>query len=144
LTKPQIYGDHSAVKRRLRKLQTYVSRCLPMLLLTDWRVTVREGDEWVSEHSYAAMRQDDDQWIATIEIGEDFWRLSPDEKREVVAHELVHCHTYPVQQRVLGVLKIALTKKPYAITESLINSDIELMTDNMARSVAAMLPKWKD
>jgi len=81
-------------KKRLKalaKLRPYVREVADRMKLRDWVVTIQEPPP-DNEGSLASMCAVEGRARANIRFSDDFFELSPENMRQTVVHELVHCH----------------------------------------------------
>ena len=118
-------------------LQTYVNRCLPVFGLPQWKVEVSKHP--TEEDNWADIEVSDNLWTATLRVSSDFWTLAPEEKRRIVAHELLHVH-YAGPERTLESLAGVLGTEAYALLSAIYEKEIERAADALSTVVARLLP----
>lgn len=124
--------QHEAYSRYLRDLAD-------ALLLRDWEIELdrdrADAGAWACVHvldveNFARVRVD---WPA-------FFHRSPEERREWLTHELVHCHL-DRPQRVVGQLAEQFADNTaMAFASEAHEKEIEVCTQRLARILAPLLP----
>jgi hypothetical protein len=120
-----------------QELQAYVNRCLPVFGLPQWRVEVSKHP--TEEDNWADIEVSDNLWTATLRVSSDFWSLDPEEKRRIVAHELLHVH-YAGPERTLESLSGVLGTEAYALLSAIYEKEIERSADALSTVVSRLLP----
>jgi hypothetical protein len=118
-------------------LQEYVNRCLPCLGLTQWKVDVSKHP--ADEDTWADIEVSDNLWNATLRVSSDFWSLPWEEKRRIVAHELLHVH-YAGPERAMESLEGVLGTEAYSLLSNVYEKEIERAADALSTYVARLLP----
>jgi hypothetical protein len=118
-------------------LQTYINRCLTVFGLTQWKVDVSKHP--TEEDNWADIEVSDNLWTATLRVSSDFWTLDPEEKRRIVAHELLHVH-YAGPERTLESLDGVLGTEAYALLSAIYEKEIERAADALSTVVSRLLP----
>lgn len=118
-------------------LQAYVNRCLPAFGLSNWKVEVSRHP--ADEDNWADIEVSDNLWTATLRVSSDFWGLDPEEKRRIVAHELLHVH-YAGPERTVESLSNVLGSESYALLSAIFEKEIERSADALSNVVARLLP----
>lgn len=77
---------------------------------------------------------------ATIQVDPDFVDEPPEEQRETLVHELVHCHLADMGNMVYEDLKHPLGITAHAIFNDGFTRALEHATDAIAKAWAAQLP----
>jgi hypothetical protein len=121
----------------LEELQNYVSRCLPMVGLTQWVVKVSKHP--TEEDNWADIEVSDNLWNATLRVSSDFWTLPFEEKRRIVAHELLHVH-YAGPERAIECLNGVIGTEAYALLSNIYEVEIERAADHLSNVLAKVLP----
>jgi hypothetical protein len=121
----------------IQELQTYVNRCLPIFGLTQWKVEVSKHP--TEEDNWADIEVSDNLWNATLRVSSDFWGLDSDEKRRIVAHELLHVH-YSGPERTVESLNGVLGTEAYSLLSTVFEKEIERAADALSTVVARLLP----
>jgi hypothetical protein len=120
-----------------QELQAYVNRCLPLFGLTNWKVDVSRHP--TEEDNWADIEVSDNLWSATLRVSSDFWTLDAEEKRRIVAHELLHVH-YAGPERAVESLSGVLGTESYALLSAIFEKEIERSADGLSTVVARLLP----
>lgn len=118
-------------------LQNYVNKCLPVFGLTQWKVEVSKHP--TEEDNWADIEVSDNLWSATLRVSSDFWGLDVDEKRRIVAHELLHVH-YSGAERAIESLDGVIGTESYAILSNIYEREVERAADALSIVVAKILP----
>lgn len=76
--------------KTIKDVEKYAAKVIPLLNLSHWRITFSESEECNGFHAendllFNYKRSD-------IIIRPKFWGISEKKKKEIVIHELLHCH----------------------------------------------------
>lgn len=126
-------------------LVNYTRDCADSMGLKDWQFDL--SHEPVKEPGKIAQVEVwGDSETATIWIGESFWKYGPRMQREVVVHELVHCHTDKFFRRAREVMRKTLGREAYEISLDSLEQQHELTVDGIAAAWARQMPfiDWSD
>lgn len=74
-----------------------------------------------------------------MRVSAEFWGLDPQEKRRVIAHELLHVH-YAGAERAIEALDGVIGKEAYEILSNIFNFEVERASDALSNPVARLLP----
>jgi hypothetical protein len=121
----------------LDELQNYVNKSLNVMGLTQWAVKVSKHP--TEEDNWADIEVSDNLWSATLRVSSDFWTLPFDEKRRIVAHELLHV-SYAGAERVIESLDGVIGTEAYALLQNLYEIEVERAADHLSNVVAKLLP----
>ncbi len=121
----------------LDELQNYVNKSLAVMGLTQWAVKVSKHP--TEEDNWADIEVSDNLWSATLRVSSDFWTLPFDEKRRIVAHELLHV-SYSGAERVIESLDGVIGTESYALLQNLYEIEVERAADHLSNVVAKLLP----
>lgn len=80
-------------------LQAWIDEAKPILRLSHWYVVAKEEppqhpDGTIHTDAFAGSYIRDNSDHASVHLGDSFWEETPEEQRETLAHELLHCHLY--------------------------------------------------
>lgn len=109
----------------------YILRAAELLELSDWRINIHFADV---EGALADVAMPPDQRIATIRITSGFWKLSRENKRQTIAHELMHMHMAPYDDAVYAVVGAEARRALSSISERVV--------DSVAWPLSRTLPEW--
>jgi len=90
-------------KRRQQALQRYVNKLRPMLGLRDWEVVVKQEPPDNPSHD-ASHQSVMGCRLSLIRVADRFWTYTPEQQREVILHELLHCVFAPTQDQIRHIL----------------------------------------
>lgn len=121
----------------IQELQNYVNRCVPLFGLSQWKVEVSKHP--TEEDNWADIEVSDNLWTATLRVSGDFWTLDGEEKRRIIAHELLHVH-YAGPERAVESLSGVLGAEAYALLTAIFEREIERSADALSTVVARLLP----
>lgn len=121
----------------LEELQNYVNRCLAVVGLTQW--TIKVSKHPTEEDNWADIEVSDNLWNATLRVSSDFWGLPFDEKRRIVAHELLHVH-YSGPERVIESLDGVIGTEAYSLLSNIYEVEVERAADHLSNVLAKVLP----
>lgn len=121
----------------VQELQSYINKALPAFGLTQWKVDVSKHP--TEEDNWADIEVSDNLWVATLRVSSDFWTLDPEEKRRIIAHELLHVH-YAGAERAVEALDGVIGTESYAILSNIYEREIERAADALSTVVARLLP----
>ena len=77
----------------------YVRQLADILHLKDWRIDVYE-DAPGDPNAIASCNPIDGRKYAVIRLGESFLTDTPDDQRQTLTHELMHCHLGPMARMI--------------------------------------------
>jgi hypothetical protein len=89
---------HPTKPDRYAALETYVAACLPVLNLSNWKVTILT--DVAPEDRYADIEPNDQAQTANLRVGNLFWAQKAEEQRLTIVHELIHLHLCRLDQTV--------------------------------------------
>lgn len=118
-------------------LQAWIDEAKPVMRLNDWYVVAKDTppedeDGGLSYDAFAGSFIRDSSDHASVHLGDSFWDETPEEQRETLAHELLHCHLYRLHRFVEDRLRKA------DITTA--RQMEEIAIEQLARIVAPLLP----
>ena len=123
--------------RSIFDVQEYVNRAATALGLSHWKVEVSKHP--CEEDSWADIEVSQNLWNATLRVSAEFWGLDPQEKRRVIAHELLHVH-YAGAERAIEALDGVIGKEAYEILSNIFNFEVERAADALSTPVSKLLP----
>ena len=123
--------------RSIFDVQEYVNRAATALGLAHWKIEVSKHP--CEEDSWADIEVSQNLWNATLRVSAEFWGLDPQEKRRVIAHELLHVH-YAGAERAIEALDGVIGKEAYEILSNIFNFEVERAADALSTPVSKLLP----
>lgn len=123
--------------RSIAELQEYVNRCASILGLSHWKIEVSKHP--CDDDSWADIEVSHNLWNAKLRVSAEFWGLDPQEKRRVIAHELIHVH-YAGAERAIEALNGVIGKEAYEILANVFETEIERAADALSTPVSRLLP----
>lgn len=114
---------------RRQRWTSYIRQLADALHLRDWRIEVSE-ELPAGENSIASCQPVYGRKYAVIRLSEGFLNDDHDEQRHTVIHELLHCHTGPMNR---------LLEAEESFTAS-VRQTMEYMVDGLADAIAPLLP----
>lgn len=127
---------HPTKPDRYAALETYVAACLPVLNLSNWKVTILT--DVAPEDRYADIEPNDQAQTANLRVGNLFWAQKPDEQRLTIVHELIHLHLCRLDQTV-DRLEPVLGSAAWAPWAGVYEDAYERATDSIAEILAPHL-----
>jgi len=123
--------------RGISDVQDYVNRAAGIIGLAHWKIEVSKHP--CEEDSWADIEVSQNLWNATLRVSAEFWGLDPQEKRRVIAHELLHVH-YAGAERAIEALDGVIGKEAYEILANVFNVEVERAADALSTPVSKLLP----
>jgi len=123
--------------RGISDVQDYVNRASGIIGLAHWKIEVSKHP--CEEDSWADIEVSQNLWNATLRVSAEFWSLDPQEKRRVIAHELLHVH-YAGAERAIEALDGVIGKEAYEILANVFNVEVERAADALSTPVSRLLP----
>jgi hypothetical protein len=124
-----------------RAVEAWIAGALPLLNLQGWRITLSrvpcESDAWAEVDVHSSERD------ATLSLSTAFWSLSPERKRAILVHELVHVLAAPLD-RLSESLESALGGLAFAIYEPTHTQTMEVVVWRVADVLAPFFPVVDD
>lgn len=116
----------------------YIRQLADQMELRDWRfktfIEVPSNPEWAASCAITYGRRH-----ACITINPSTLTESPDDIRQTIVHELVHCHTTPIRDQLDNVEE-HLGKSAYTTIHNATTDVLELATEALANAIAPFLP----
>jgi hypothetical protein len=120
-------------------LGAYVRWVANELGLRDWTFElVWEPPE--EENAVASVQPTEGRKVAVVKFCSDFLELKPEDQRNCVVHELIHCHHVGATDMVRLDLLKHLSQQSYEIFWGGFVRQIEYMTDGLAEAFAPHMP----
>ena len=123
--------------RGISDVQDYVNRAAAIIGLAHWKIEVSKHP--CEEDSWADIEVSQNLWNATLRVSAEFWGLDNQEKRRVIAHELLHIH-YAGAERAIEALDGVIGKEAYEILANVFNVEVERAADALSTPVSKLLP----
>jgi len=124
---------HPTKPDRYAALEAYVAACLPVLNLSNWKVTILT--DVAPEDRYADIEPNDQAQTASLRVGNLFWTQKPDNQRLTIVHELLHLHLCRLDQTV-DRLEPVLGSAAWAPWAAVYEDVYERATDAIAEILA--------
>lgn len=117
-------------------LEAYLRVCADVLGLTHWTVNHNPVlcDDAIACVDFA------DGFVANMRFSDTFKQATPEEQREIVAHEFVHVMMHPISNVVTAGMGTALKKKAFKPLYALYEAEEENLAETIGRLIAPMLP----
>lgn len=119
-------------------ISAYIREVADQLGMKDWRVEL--SDDRPDEASSSAqvviaygMKR------AKIRIGENWDTDSPDERRNTIVHELVHCHIDAIEKAFMSVRQ-TMGRDAYEVARDSVRDAVEWATDAIATAIDPFFP----
>lgn len=122
-------------------LAAYVRAVADALGLRDWHVTyVDEPPGGIDhENATAAIRPTRGRKWASLWVPARWWDESPEDRRQTIAHELLHLH-FAGMERMLETVQTNLGDAAWGVLRSAHLDALELAVDGIADAIAPHLP----
>lgn len=119
-------------------LQAWVDAARARLALSDWEITVvREQSEGTALASSFVRHEAD---VSHIALSAEIAEWSPDELRQTLTHELLHCHFERVTALANRLVEHELGRRTEAVITSAVSLIEEQTIDRLATAIARFLP----
>lgn len=119
-----------------RTLPDWIEYVKPYFGLTDWTINLSWTE--LPPNTFARINTAYGRREATILLGEEFLKSSPESQRETLVHELLHCHFAPLDEYVGDSLPPLLGKPAWTAWETAYDLFEERAIDALAVAVADM------
>lgn len=116
----------------------YVARIAAMLNMADWHIIVDRGAPTDDDANAQAIVHSDARSIV-IRFGPQWLAMTPEQQREIVAHELIHATVDLIDTHVWHAEKV-IGGTAMGLLREVVRHDIEAITDTLARAVAPAFP----
>lgn len=123
-------------KKQRRRVGRYCREVANQLNLRDWTLEVMHDP--CDDDSLASVNLTSNRRIAQISFCSRFADLSPEQQRETVVHELLHCHINDTTDYV-HELKTLIGEPAWKLWRAAHVETIELATDAIAGAVAPFM-----
>lgn len=145
----------SAVKAQIpdplltARMQRYVDQLRPLMGLSDWKIEIVDA---LTSEMLEEMEEDPDEysaWIspahgaryAALWLSIDFYIHTDSEQRQVIVHELLHCHHYPEEDLVMDELGRWMAPGQHMVIKRWWTQANEYAVDAVAHAWAPRLPE---
>jgi hypothetical protein len=116
----------------------YVRRLAELCDLRDWHIDVAVGG--VGEDELATCEATYGQRRAKITLTETWEKLSAEDLRSTVVHELIHCHLGPLDHMVSQLAMAGLDETTAKVFEAAYTHQVEYATDALSLVLARSFP----
>lgn len=119
-----------------------LSRLIPHIACWRMDVQYQDKEDDADEDSitpFADFKQTGQYHVGRITLYEPYLFLPPIDRMETMLHELVHTFTAPAHDICTQVIAKATNQRIAEICDVVMYEALELLTDNIARMLAAML-----
>ncbi len=121
-------------------LDSYLRDMADRLRLRDWVIVLyREPPR--DDAAHATVRRTYGQLRACVRVAADFVDETPERQREIITHELLHCHLDNLQQLLVNA-QTNLGDAAWGILDGAHKDAIEIATDALTGIIAPHLPLW--
>jgi hypothetical protein len=115
----------------------YLRHLADLLGLRDWHITLSRAH---SAHDvFAAVRVDRQKDEATVHLNDTWHGFTPEQQRQTLVHELLHCHTGRLH-RVMTRLADVVDDPSMAYVKRAHDEEEEIVVQRLARIIAPYLP----
>lgn len=129
------------------KLRAYIEVVRSLMNLGFWSLKLshvgpldRPGEGDVVDYT-AQIEPVDGRYLATMRFGEAFWRMTPEDQRETVVHELAHLYHVGVDTPLrVGAWRQQLGQGLYDHVVGEMKRGLEYATDHVAGVLAEYMP----
>ena len=125
---------NSKDKKRISK---FVASLQKSLKLQDWVVTINFKEVSCSG-TYATMGHSSDSKHVELKVSKKFLKLPRSAQRQVLIHEMMHCHLFLLDDVMYSILDEILPSKQSVVTLKVLTTEIERATDALADVVSKM------
>lgn len=125
-------------KEDLVQISEYVRTVVPILRLNAWNIQI--GNNCVLDGAIAEASCADGQQTATINFSELFTRISPEEQRNTVVHELLHIHINRLRSSASSIVDSTYRGKTADTINELLIRDEEYLVDALSRVIDPLVP----
>jgi hypothetical protein len=115
----------------------YLRQLADLLGLRDWHITLSRAH---SAHDvFAAVRVDRQKDEATVHLNDTWHGFTPEQQRQTLVHELLHCHTTRLH-RVVTRLGYLIDGPAMEYVKQAHDEEEEIVVQRLARVIAPYLP----
>jgi hypothetical protein len=126
--------------REIAACYRYILAAQKILLMEHWLVTMAKVP--APPDYIARMQRANSQHHGTCELGEDWTKIDAGEKRETIAHELLHLLTSQQDALAMDDVKPHLGTVAYRMHSDAYRRAMEFAHDHISRLVANLLPPY--
>jgi hypothetical protein len=126
-----------------RALCKYVEQLAALLNLQDWVINVSrhalndQVDDSLAECAFRSHYKD-----VEMRFRSDFMQMPADERRQNIVHELIHIHTRSLWKQADTICKRVAGEDQYQLIYDLLDHSHEQCVEELARSIAPLLPPY--
>ena len=124
--------------RASTKWQPYVDALRVPLKLSDWTIDVSDAPS--ETDTFAQVDSTYGQKRATIRLCQGWDSVTPDDQRQTIAHELIHCHLCPAVEMATEDLNLYLSSGEMEMFRRGFTRTIEYAIDALADAISPLLP----
>ena len=106
--------------------------------LSEWWVTIGRDKSLDEQGVLAQNALNNTRKACHINFSDHFFKLSPEEQRSTVTHELLHCHLWPIN-RVPELMTTHLKERTKWLLQTNIDDRVEWIVDAMAEAWSVKL-----
>jgi hypothetical protein len=117
----------------------WLAQAQPLIGLREWEITV--ADDAAADDAWADIEAHSVDPKATLRIGAEFERQTPERQRGILAHELAHLIVHPLDQYT-SHLEDQHGQVWWSAWEPGWDDHIEQVTEKIARAIAPRLPDF--
>lgn len=137
------------IARRQKALEAWVEEVKPILALADWTIKIDwDGNEHThptdgsAPSATATMSNMPLSKHATMTVSRDLLDITPEERLQVLVHELYHCHVFALHEYSLGVFNKAAKDNELAqeLFEEGMRQQVETLVDALADGAWRRVP----
>jgi len=128
-------------KNEIKKLREYLDKAAPFVRLWGWKFEVEMGKE-EEDFSLFVDAMSRNYKTATIIIGPSFFTQSDEDKRETIAHELIHIHDAIMERYIKSTLESKMGDSEWESWYKGFGDIIEDRVEDLARIIAPCLPEY--
>lgn len=127
--------------KRQKALAQYVRAIADALGLRDWQFTYTDDPpgEIDYEHATAAIRPTRGRKWACLWVPAKWWDESPEDRRQTIAHELLHLH-FAGMERILETVQTNLGDATWGVLRAAHLDALEMAVDGIADAIAPFMP----
>lgn len=125
-------------KKQRSRLRHYIRQIANALELRDWAFTLSH-DPPTDADAIACIECVYGRKHAVISVAARFWASAPEEQRQTIAHELIHCHLQPTVWN-LNSLGSHVPVSTFDVLMGTHRDALEFATDALADAIAPHLP----
>ena|SRR3990167_2227116 len=123
-----------------KRLLAYVYAVARAMRLGGWYFAILEDEP--SDGSVAEIRVGEEDKNADILFSSRFWDASSDSKRQIVTHELLHCHTLHTMCAHWEAMRANMSPNTFVTVKAVLVSLYERDVDEIAEVLAPHMPRY--